>query len=144
MREISQETQDMVYDVALMDYIEAIHSSDILEEDPMTHLAWDMGNPHSVLQVYDSHIYPGCLSRTYYFLDFLYKPLSQVVRELNSVLGVLCADYANLGCNNHFSFYSYNNHIKEGVCSNHPDLKEAVVQKVNIHNVIPKFRFQSF
>ncbi|KAJ7017333.1 hypothetical protein C8F04DRAFT_1147542 [Mycena alexandri] len=139
-----------ISDVGLMDYIEAIHASDILEEDPTSHPAWDMSNPHSVLHVYDSRIYPGCLNRTYYFLDFLYKPLGQVIRELNNVLGVPYADYANLvrctrlceGCNNHFSFYGYNDHIKEGVCSNHPDLKQ--VEKVDIDALIPEFRFRSF
>ncbi|KAJ7778352.1 hypothetical protein B0H16DRAFT_1448971 [Mycena metata] len=137
-------------DVALMDYVEAIHSSNVLAEDPTAHPAWDMGNPHSVLQVYDSRIYPGCLDRTFYFLDFLYKPLGQIIRELNNVLGVPYADYANLvhcthlckGCNNHFSLYGYNNHIKEGVCSNHSDFKK--VDKVDIKAIIPQFRFRSF
>ncbi|KAJ6487339.1 hypothetical protein DFH09DRAFT_1105914 [Mycena vulgaris] len=75
-------------DVELMEYLHQIDSSGVLQDDPESHPAWDTNNFHRVLQVYDSRIYPQCLLRTNDFLQYLYKPVGQAIRELNCALGI--------------------------------------------------------
>ncbi|KAJ6485275.1 hypothetical protein DFH09DRAFT_1339797 [Mycena vulgaris] len=106
-------------DVELMEYLHQIDSSGVLQDDPESHPAWDTNNVHRVLQVYDSRIYPQCLLRTNDFLQYLYKPVGQAIRELNCALGIPYHDYASLircniscdCCRNQFSFHGYNAHI---------------------------------
>ncbi|KAF8211176.1 hypothetical protein K438DRAFT_1928635 [Mycena galopus ATCC 62051] len=105
-------------DLNIMDYIHNIHASSLLAEDPTCHPAWDADAPPLILQVYDSRIYDNCRDATNNNLDFLYKPLGQVTRQLNSTLGVPAC------CSNHFSPYGYERHRINGRCTNHPDLIE--------------------
>ncbi|KAF7337114.1 hypothetical protein MVEN_02149000 [Mycena venus] len=117
-------------DIETMEFIHQISASGLLEEDPTCHPAWNPDDPPIVLQLYDNRIYTHCLERTNNSLDFLYRPLGQVIRDMNSVLGVPYADYATLirstvpcaGCLNHFSPDGYKHHRHNGLCTNHPDL----------------------
>ncbi|KAJ7508000.1 hypothetical protein B0H11DRAFT_1902316 [Mycena galericulata] len=116
--------------IEVMEYILQIDSSGLLAEEPFTHPAWDPEDPHPLLRIYDKRIYPHSLSRTHSHLGFLYKPIGQAIRELNSLLGIPYHDYASIirstvacdGCKLHFSPDGYNDHIQEGHCTNHPDL----------------------
>ncbi|KAJ7649006.1 hypothetical protein DFH06DRAFT_1421362 [Mycena polygramma] len=134
-------------DISMMEYLHQIDKSGVLEDDPSSHPAWDAGNPHTVLHIYDQRLYPRCLERTYNHLQFVYKPLGQAVRQLNCALGLPYGDYATLVrstrschcCKSHFSLYGYNDHRKEGRCSNHPDLEE--VEECDMPE--PVFRFRS-
>ncbi|KAJ6598326.1 hypothetical protein DFH09DRAFT_1394478 [Mycena vulgaris] len=135
-------------DVDTMEYLHQIDLSGVLEEDPEAHPAWNTDDVHPLLRLYDQRIYPECLRRTNNYLQFLYKPTGQAIRELNSALGIPYADYAtlircNMGCvccGNQFSFDGYNSHISEGRCTNHPDLSD--VEPVEPSEV--SFRFRSF
>ncbi|KAJ7501345.1 hypothetical protein B0H11DRAFT_2373477 [Mycena galericulata] len=117
-------------DIDAMEYTHQIDTSGVLAEDPSSHLAWNTNNPHQLLRVYDKRIYPHCLSRTFDHLQFLYKPLGQAIRALNSPLGIPYADYASIvrstvsceGCLLQFLPEGYNAHIDNGHCTNHPDL----------------------
>ncbi|KAF8192355.1 hypothetical protein K438DRAFT_1762353 [Mycena galopus ATCC 62051] len=134
-----------ISDITLMTYLLEIQSSGLLEQEPTSHPAWDTSNPHPVLRVYDKRIYTH---RTNCFLEFSDKLLGQIIRQLNSALGVPYGDYAKLVratyscncCKNYFSSYGYNTHIKEGKCTNHPDLQP--VDECEDHET--DFRFRSF
>ncbi|KAJ7482328.1 hypothetical protein B0H11DRAFT_1915246 [Mycena galericulata] len=112
-----------------MDAMGYIHQLDVSER-PAAHLAWNMDEPHPILRVYDNRIYPNCLQRTYNNLNFLYKPLGQAIRDLNSAMGIPYHDYVSLvrstrscnGCKGHFSVDGYNAHVQDCKCTNHPDL----------------------
>lgn len=99
-------------------------------DDPTCHLAWDPDQPPLPLQLYHKEIYTGCLECTFRHLLFLYRSLGQVIRGMNSTLGVPFCDYASLvrssqtcqGCMNLFSPDGYEQHRLEGRCTNHPDL----------------------
>ncbi|KAJ7829622.1 hypothetical protein B0H13DRAFT_1916387 [Mycena leptocephala] len=111
-------------DISIMEYLHQIDISGVLEGSTL------------------------CLDRTYNYLQFVYKPLGQVIRQLNCAVGVPYADYANLiratescaCCKNQFSGYGYNAHIKDGLCSNHPDLHQ--VEECSVYE--PEYRFRSF
>lgn len=133
-------------------------------EDSTAHPAWDMENPHRLLHIFDKRIYPSCLVRTYDNLQLLYKPLGQIIRELNSSLGIPHSDYATMvrssllcdGCKSQFSIDGYNQHITDGRCTNHPDLEPGMLlANLCLFNVNqcsveaceasdPSFRFRSF
>ncbi|KAJ7730890.1 hypothetical protein DFH07DRAFT_781476 [Mycena maculata] len=83
-------------DINTMEYMLQIDASGMLAEDPTIHPAWNMEEPHKILRVYDERIYPNCLKRTFNHCRFLYKPTGQVVKELNSTLGVPYCDYASM------------------------------------------------
>ncbi|KAJ6588084.1 hypothetical protein B0H19DRAFT_1247793 [Mycena capillaripes] len=137
-----------IADTNIMEYLHEIDASGVLEDDATSHPAWDMDNPHPVLHVYDKRIYPLCLSRTNNYLEFIGKPLGQAVRQLNSATGIPYGDYTSLirsttsceSCKNHFSHYGYDAHVKDGRCTNHPDLQE--VDESDFTE--PTFRFRSF
>ncbi|KAF8152711.1 hypothetical protein K438DRAFT_2079321 [Mycena galopus ATCC 62051] len=80
-------------DISIMEYIHQIAASGILDEDPTTHPAWDPASPPTVLQLYDTQIYPNCLDQIHANVDFLYKPLGQIIQDLNQVIGVTFHDF---------------------------------------------------
>ncbi|KAJ7432430.1 hypothetical protein B0H11DRAFT_2260711 [Mycena galericulata] len=120
-------------DFDTLEYIHQIDSSGVLAEDPSVHPAWDTDQPHPLLRVYDKRIYPHCLARTHHHLNFLYKPVGQAIRELNSPLGIPYHDYATMihmsrscnSCKAQFSPDGYTAHVQDGICTNHPDLKQV-------------------
>lgn len=97
------------------------------------HPAWNPDSPPTVLELYDDRIYPACRPCMNDNLDFLYLPLGQVLRDMNSVLGVPYSDYAVMVrssescrcCLNHFSPHGYEHHRREGLCTNHPKLESG-------------------
>ncbi|KAF8186516.1 hypothetical protein K438DRAFT_1765289 [Mycena galopus ATCC 62051] len=120
-----------ISDVASMEYIHQLSASGLLEaEEPDYHPASDLNNPPLILMLYDQRIYSNCLDKTFAHLDYLYKPLGQVIRDMNCVLGATFGDYAVLirssrpcsGCSNHFSPDGHERHREDGICTNHPDL----------------------
>ncbi|KAK7015710.1 hypothetical protein R3P38DRAFT_2543392, partial [Favolaschia claudopus] len=136
-------------DIVLMEFIQQIDASGLLKADPSIHPAWDMNNnPPSILHVYDRRIYSFTLDQTYAHVEFLYKKLGQLVREMNSVLGIPFRDHATLirssrscvGCLNQFSPHGYEDHRREGHCTNHPDCIEVEACKT-IDSLI---QFRSF
>ncbi|KAK7007255.1 hypothetical protein R3P38DRAFT_2554164 [Favolaschia claudopus] len=135
-------------DFDIMNYILDIDFSGVLQEDPSVHPAWNMDEPHATLQVYDQRLYPRCLDRTFNFLNFMYKPLGQVIRQLNGALSVPYKDFANLvrcsvlcdGCLTLFSGYGYDAHLQDGKCTNRPDLRS--VDEISIFE--PEFKFRTF
>ncbi|KAJ7161785.1 hypothetical protein C8R43DRAFT_1123503 [Mycena crocata] len=132
-------------DVDTMEFLHQIEVSGILADDPSTHPAWDATCPPASLQVYDKRIYPHCLKRTNAFVQFLYKPLGQLIYDLNAV-GIPYADYAHLihatqscvCCGNHFTPDGYDAHRLEGRCTNHPDL--APIDDCESFDEVVRFR----
>jgi hypothetical protein len=99
-------------------------------DDPTLHPAWDPDAPPIPLRLYDERLYANCQDATNTHLHFLYKPLGQAIRDMNTVLGIPYRDYATfvrssqvcVGCMNHFSPDGYEHHRRDGLCTNHPDL----------------------
>jgi hypothetical protein len=65
-------------------------------EDPTLHPAFNADEPHSILQLYDQHIYPNCLDRAFNFLEYVYTLIGQLIRDMNSSVGIPYSDYAVL------------------------------------------------
>ncbi|KAJ7359924.1 hypothetical protein DFH08DRAFT_1039256 [Mycena albidolilacea] len=101
-------------DVFIMEFTHEHSAYDLFSNDPTCHLAWDPDQPPLPLQLYHKEIYTGCLEHTFRHLLFLYRSLGQVIRGMNSTLGVPFCDYASL--------VRYEQHRLEGRCTNHPDL----------------------
>ncbi|KAJ6482818.1 hypothetical protein C8R47DRAFT_1073414 [Mycena vitilis] len=145
---IGSGTQIQCPDVHFMEHLFEISTAGVSEDDPSCHPAWNEDERHDVLQVYDSRIYPNCFQKTSQFLQFLYKPLGQVIRDLNSPLGVPFSDYTTLihqccgcaSCLNQFTPDGYNAHIRDGRCTNHPKLE--FVEEVEIEQ--PEVRLRTF
>ncbi|KAJ7022644.1 hypothetical protein C8F04DRAFT_1137624, partial [Mycena alexandri] len=120
-------------DIETMDYLHNIHAAGILKDEPSAHPAWNQEEPHPLLHLYDQRIYAHCLRRTNNYLDHLYTSTGQVIRELNSVYGIPYADYTTLVretqlcdcCKNQFTPDGYNAHVRDGRCTNHPELAEV-------------------
>ncbi|KAJ7140275.1 hypothetical protein C8R43DRAFT_1018105 [Mycena crocata] len=135
-------------DVNLMEYLHQISTSGVLAEEPSSHPAWNVEDPHPVLHIYDKRIYPHTLDRTNNFLQFVYRPIGQAIRQMNSALGIPYADFATLVranqgcpcCRNMFSVDGYDDHIKDGKCTNHPNLEEVETSD----RVVGEIRFRSF
>ncbi|KAJ7790646.1 hypothetical protein B0H14DRAFT_3161303 [Mycena olivaceomarginata] len=116
--------------IDLMAYIQEITAFCSVNDDPTLHPAWDPDAPPIPLRLYDERLYANCQDATNTHLHFLYKPLGQAIRDMNTVLGIPYRDYATfvrssqvcVGCMNHFSPDGYEHHRRDGLCTNHPDL----------------------
>lgn len=97
-------------------------------DHPEQHPAASLDVAHRLLEVYDSRIYPNCLSRTFSSQTYFDTAVGIIIRELNSPLGVPPGDFAILlcdmvfcaGCWCTFSVDAYNQHVQGGICSSHP------------------------
>ncbi|KAJ7506096.1 hypothetical protein B0H11DRAFT_1904007 [Mycena galericulata] len=101
----------------------------LYQNQPERHPASSVDIPHPLLEVYDSRVYPGCSDRAFSNQPFFDTAIGNVVRELNSPLGVPPGDFQILihhfatcpCCVCTFSIDGYNRHIQGGICSSHPD-----------------------
>ncbi|KAF8214597.1 hypothetical protein K438DRAFT_2008852 [Mycena galopus ATCC 62051] len=136
-------------DVDALKYLDEITDEGLLERDPSVHPVWnyDIVTP-PVLRVYDMHVYGSLHNRRLQHLQFVGKPTGQVIRDMTQALGVPFCDYAALVrstqrcdcCLAYFSPDGYNDHRREGKCSNHP----ALLPIPSAEPFKEEFKFRSF
>jgi hypothetical protein len=132
-------------------FVVRLRFSQTVLEDPTLHPAFNADDPHPILQLYDQRIYTNCLDRTFNHLEYVYTAIGQLIRDMNSVIGIPYGDYAVLirstrsckCCLNHFSPEGYEAHRRDGRCMNHPDLQTSecavaicVCVSLNTHSIV--------
>ncbi|KAJ7695871.1 hypothetical protein B0H16DRAFT_1750512 [Mycena metata] len=116
-------------DAALISRVFSERRSGVYSAYPDRHPASSQEGVHTILQVYDSRIYPDCVDRVLSNQRFIDTAIGIALRELNSTLGIPEADFKALslnmvfcsGCYCTYSIDGFNHHVQRGVCSNHPD-----------------------
>ncbi|KAJ7902583.1 hypothetical protein B0H14DRAFT_2555122 [Mycena olivaceomarginata] len=119
-------------------------------EDPTLHPAFNTDDPYPILQLYYQCIYTNCLDRTFNHLEYVYTAIGQLIRDMNSVIGIPYGDYAVLirstrsckCCLNHFSPEGYEAHHRDGRCTNHPDLQ--TIEEYDVFDGEGVIRFRSY
>ncbi|KAJ6467415.1 hypothetical protein C8R45DRAFT_1106158 [Mycena sanguinolenta] len=136
-------------DVDLLSYLDDIAEQGLLDRDPTVHPVWNYETIiHPVLRPYNMHAHGNLHTRRLQHLQFFDKPIGRVVRDMSQALGVPFCDYAALVrstqtcdcCLNHFSPDGYNDHRREGRCSNHP----ALLPIVAVEPCTVEFKLRSF
>ncbi|KAJ6578501.1 hypothetical protein B0H19DRAFT_1253738 [Mycena capillaripes] len=117
----------------------------VYRRDPQSHPASSLAVAHPLLVVYDSRIFPDCITQPFQNLPFFNTAIGILVRELNSTIGIIPRDFSLITsnfttcccCYCTFSRDGYNKHIQGGVCSSHPDGFEIPVRE-ETHEEIPR------
>ncbi|KAK0472564.1 hypothetical protein EDD18DRAFT_1230545 [Armillaria luteobubalina] len=134
-------------DLVLMTTVKHCHETGLYKDAPATHPAYRTSPSlcaHSLLEPYDYHLYPNCLSRTFSVgCEFLGSGIGNVVRSVCSTLGVpkaafdcLVADAAIcLACSCVFSMEGFNAHISDGACRNWPIRFNVLPMQLDIDDI---------
>ncbi|KAK0496586.1 hypothetical protein EDD18DRAFT_1167186 [Armillaria luteobubalina] len=134
-------------DLVLMTTVKHCHETGFYKDAPATHPAYRTSPSlcaHSLLEPYDYHLYPNCLSQTFSIgCEFLGSGIGNVVRSVCSTLGVpkaafdhLVADAAIcLACSCVFSMEGFNAHISDGACRNWPIRFNVLPMQLDIDDI---------
>ncbi|KAK0492767.1 hypothetical protein EDD18DRAFT_1465281 [Armillaria luteobubalina] len=134
-------------DLVLMTTVKHCHETGLYKDAPATHPAYRTSPSlcaHSLLEPYNYHLYPNCLSRTFSVgCEFLGSGIGNVVRSVCSTLGVpkaafdrLVADAAIcLACSCIFSMEGFNAHISDGACRNWPIHFNVLPMQLDIDDI---------